>query len=122
MKKDGYPFSFTAKACERCPGRCCTGESGYIWVKIAELEAIAEKLKIPFSRVVKQYTYRENGRFSIKEVQRKEEGDFACIFFKQGCQIYDVRPSQCRTYPFWKRFQKYPEEVAEECIGIKLNK
>ncbi|MDO8455172.1 MAG: YkgJ family cysteine cluster protein, partial [Sulfurimonas sp.] len=31
MLKDGYPYAFDSSACETCQGRCCTGESGYIY-------------------------------------------------------------------------------------------
>ena len=71
MRKDGYPFSFQPSACEQCTGRCCTGESGYIWVTFEEMENIANFLELSFSRMVKQYTYRAEGRFSLKESHQK---------------------------------------------------
>lgn len=80
---------------------------------------MAAFLQIEFSAVVKQYTRRINGRFSLREIQRPQ-GDFACIFFQEGCQIYGIRPNQCRTYPFWPRFRRFPEEVVQECPGIIL--
>ena len=119
--KNGYSFQFQESACMQCKGRCCTGESGFIWVDFEEIEAIAEHLKIEFSRMVRQYVRREEGRFSLKEIQRKQ-GDYACIFFQEGCQIYEVRPKQCRSYPFWPRFKQYPSEVKAECPGILCSK
>lgn len=118
-KKQNYPFDFNPKACQFCPGKCCTGEAGYIWLEISDIGAMAEFLGITFSEMVRQYTRRINGRFSLQE-RKRPQGDFACIFFKDGCQIYDVRPKQCKTYPFWPRFQKYPAEVISECPGIIL--
>ncbi len=41
IKNDDYPYQFNALSCEACGGHCCTGESGYIWVKYNEIEAIA---------------------------------------------------------------------------------
>jgi Fe-S-cluster containining protein len=31
----------------------------------------------------------------------KEKSNYDCIFWKEGCSVYDVRPLQCRTFPFW---------------------
>ena len=46
-----------------------------------------------------------------------------CVFFDnktRGCQIYEQRPRQCRTWPFWKSNLKTPqswEEMCESCPG-----
>lgn len=117
IQKEGYPFAFNSRRCSTCPGKCCTGHSGYVWVSIEEIEGMAETLGISFAEFATRYTYRENGRFSLKEVQR-ESGDFACIFYNQGCKIYEQRPEQCRTFPFWDTFKQKPQLAEEECPGI----
>ncbi|MCH7590938.1 YkgJ family cysteine cluster protein [PVC group bacterium] len=45
-----------------------------------------------------------------------EKKDKSCIFLKDNrCQIYKVRPGQCRNYPFnWSR-----EETLMTCEGVK---
>lgn len=56
---------------------------------------------------------------SFKEVEC--EDGFACIFFdtqKRNCSIYDFRPKQCRTFPFWEYFKTHQKELEKECIGI----
>ncbi|MCA8912053.1 MAG: YkgJ family cysteine cluster protein, partial [Planctomycetes bacterium] len=38
-----------------------------------------------------------------------------------GCGIYEVRPTQCRTYPFWPDIMRAPEtwqREAQQCPGI----
>ena len=30
----------------------------------------------------------------------KEKPNFDCILWKDGCEAYEGRPVQCRTYPF----------------------
>ena len=50
------------------------------------------------------------------------EDNYACTFFnleKKQCSIYDVRPVQCRTFPFWEFFKENIEEVYAECPAIK---
>jgi hypothetical protein len=115
--QEGYPFAFEPRACNSCPGKCCTGKSGYIWATPDEVEAMSQSLGLSFAEFATRYTYRERGRFSLKEVQRTQ-GDFACIFFDRGCKIYDVRPEQCRTFPFWDTFRREPRLVKGECPGI----
>lgn len=119
MEKEGYPFRFNPEACQSCSGCCCTGESGYIWLEISDIEMISKFLSISFSTMVRQYTQRINGRFSLQERKRKQD-DYACVFFDKGCQIYNVRPKQCKTYPFWHRFKRFPKEVKQECPGIEM--
>ena len=46
-----------------------------------------------------------------------------CVFLRDGvrCEVYEARPIQCRTFPFWPRNLKTPEawhEAARECEGI----
>ncbi|MBW2259743.1 MAG: YkgJ family cysteine cluster protein [Deltaproteobacteria bacterium] len=48
------------------------------------------------------------------------EGSFHCLFFDEKnrrCSIYDVRPTQCRTFPFWEYFRDNPDEILKECPG-----
>ncbi len=46
MKQEGFNYSFDPKACATCQGRCCTGESGYIYVNKKEIENIARLLEM----------------------------------------------------------------------------
>ena len=64
------------------------------------------------------YTRRVKGYTSLRE---KENYD--CIFYdgKKGCKVYQHRPRQCRTWPFWKAVvdsEDRWEEEAGECPGI----
>jgi len=119
MKKEGFSFAFNPKACETCEGNCCIGESGYVWVTPAEIKAIAAFLKMDETRFKKEHLRKMQYRYSLKERQIGES--YECEFFdktKRGCTIYEVRPSQCRTFPFWDYFKSHVREVEEECPGI----
>lgn len=52
----------------------------------------------------------------------KEKQNFSCIFLgEDGCKVYSVRPTQCRTYPFWKTIIDEEggwEKEGAECPGI----
>lgn len=108
---DGLRF-----ACTRC-GNCCTGEPGFVWVDVDEIQAIAEIRGEPIEEVTGLYTRREGHRRSLKE---KANGE--CIFYDReaGCTIYPVRPKQCRSWPFWECNTTSPqawEAAAADCPG-----
>jgi len=123
IREEGYNFSFMPSACVSCGGACCIGESGYIWVNYKEIEDIANFLGLSIEDFAKNYLIRAKSRYSLKEFKVKELG-YACIFFdtqKRGCKIYDVRPKQCRTFPFWEQFKCDTKELIKECPGVILN-
>ncbi len=103
--------------CTGC-GDCCTGAPGYVWVNKAEIEVIAASIKVDIETFEKHYVRSVGIRKSLVEFPN---GD--CVFFdgeKRICQIYGVRPRQCRTWPFWHSNLRSPEtwqEMAEWCPG-----
>ncbi len=118
MREEGFDFSFDPIACENCDGYCCTGESGYTWVNMEEVSKIADLMGQDIDRFVSLYLVRIGSRFCLKEVKIK--GSFHCLFFDEKnrrCSIYDVRPIQCRTFPFWEYFRDNPDEALKECPG-----
>ncbi len=88
--------------CQGC-GECCSGPGeGYIWVTRPEIELIAGHLNITPDELRRQYLRRVGLRITIIEHEVTKD----CIFLRKvgGCKqcvIYPVRPSQCRTWPFW---------------------
>ena len=35
----------------------------------------------------------------------KEKSNYDCVFWEQGgCSVYEHRPIQCKSYPFWETF------------------
>lgn len=119
ITKESFDFSFNPDACRLCGGKCCIGESGYIWVKQDEIERIYKFLKIPKDVFMKLYLDKINYKFSLREIKYKD--GYACVFFdtkKKQCEIYEARPNQCRTFPFWDYFKTNIKEAKEECLGI----
>ena len=119
ITKEGYSYAFDPTACANCGGRCCTGESGYIFVNRHEMERMANFLRIDIEELKKRYLYKEGYKYSIKE--RKVGESFECVFFDReagGCSVYAARPIQCRTFPFWDHFKNNIKALKEECPGI----
>ena len=111
--KDGLKFK-----CSGC-GDCCTGAPGWVWVNKEEIAAIAKEIgEEDLDRFEDQYVRKIGIRKSLKEFPN---GD--CVFFNnetRGCEVYQARPRQCRTWPFWDSNLKSPEtweQTCEECPG-----
>ena len=119
INKEGYPYAFNSDACSTCEGRCCTGESGYIYVSKSEIFAIAELLNLSVNDFGVKYLFKKGYKYSIKEVIY--DGLYECVFYDResnGCKIYEARPSQCITFPFWEYFKIHVDELKEECPGV----
>ncbi|MBX3412121.1 MAG: YkgJ family cysteine cluster protein [Pirellulales bacterium] len=105
--KDGLRFK-----CTQC-GDCCTGAPGYVWVNAAEIAAFAKRFDMPVEEFEKRYVRRVGIRKSLVEFAN---GD--CVFFdteKRCCTVYEDRPRQCRTWPFWQSNVRTPETWAQTC-------
>ncbi|WP_034573216.1 YkgJ family cysteine cluster protein [Helicobacter saguini] len=182
ISKEGFDFEFDENMCEKCGGKCCYGESGYIFVSVDEMKKVAEFLKMPFEDLTLRFVKKVGYRFSFIEqkcnilptqnlkdrilkrmetknissqdsIESKKEdskklldfknqdskimeskakmpthrpniadgSDMRCVFFNEKslkCDIYPVRPKQCRTFPFWEMYKKDKSELIERCIGI----
>ena len=108
--------------CQAC-GNCCSGpEEGVIWITKPEIEKLAEHLKITPAELRKKYLRKIGLYISIKEEPKTKD----CIFLTKsggsaGCTIYNFRPTQCRTWPFWSSNLHSPDDwnvAAQKCPGI----
>jgi Fe-S-cluster containining protein len=121
IKKEGFSYAFEPSGCDTCAGNCCIGESGYIWITVQEINFLAKHLGITLEEVRTKYLNKIGYKYSIKEVKLAED-NYACMFFnleKKQCTIYEARPVQCRTFPFWDYFKENTEEVYKECPAIR---
>ena len=121
LTQDGFTYGFDAAVCSQCEGNCCIGESGYIWINPEEIKKLSVLLNITVEELKLKYLNKVNYKFSIKE-KKLSKDNFACAFFDlnlKQCSIYEARPSQCRTFPFWDYFKNNEKEVYEECPAIK---
>lgn len=104
--------------CTEC-GKCCTGSPGYIWITEKEIAEMADFLKITIKTFSMKYLRRVGNRYSL--VERSKNYD--CIFLKdKKCSVYPVRPTQCRTFPYWPHLLKSQqewEEASSYCEGIR---
>jgi Fe-S-cluster containining protein len=106
--RDGLRFQ-----CTQC-GDCCTGAPGYVWVNQEEIEALAAACGFADVEEFEQLYVRKIGiRKSLREFPN---GD--CVFFdgeSRKCGVYEVRPRQCRTWPFWDSNLRTPAQWQRTC-------
>ncbi len=92
-------------SCTQC-GACCTGPPGAVWFTEEEGVAMARQVGLEPEIFLRRYAHRIDGNWSLSE--RKSEHGFDCIFLDRTavkgraiCSLYDARPLQCKTWPFW---------------------
>lgn len=104
---DGLRFT-----CTQC-GNCCTGAPGYVWVNEAEIAALAARFNLSVAEFEARFVRVVNGQKSLVELAN---GD--CIFFDNQtrlCTVYEHRPTQCRTWPFWYSNICTPQAWQQTC-------
>jgi Fe-S-cluster containining protein len=109
---DGLRF-----ACRRC-GACCVGP-GSVRVSDAEIVRLARRLGLAEAEFRTRYTrVLRGGALSLRDGRGR-----TCVFYDRahGCRVYAERPSQCRSWPFWRAVihtrQRWAEE-ADDCPGM----
>eukprot|EP00976_Prorocentrum_cordatum_P046652 942764-Prorocentrum_minimum.AAC.2 len=125
--KNGASFSCTE--CGRCAvaDLCCKGRNKAVYVNGREVDELAASLGIPTEvfntafrlcirlrlhpahhpvtcwplcgAFVQLYLREVQGRAALVQNDSKD----ACVFLENNrCGVYQARPTQCRTYPFWR--------------------
>ncbi len=103
--------------CTGC-GKCCTGSPGYVFLSETDMERLSAHLSLSLEEFAKKYTRLVEGQYAL--LDRPSFGD--CIFLeKNRCNVYEARPIQCQTFPWWIDNLRDPEDwkaAAERCEGI----
>lgn len=109
---DGLRFECTA-----C-GNCCKGP-GYVWVRPLEIRRMARALGLCEEEFSRRYVSRVDARLSLTDRGSQER----CVLLGDDdrCAVYDARPDQCRSFPFWRehlRKRSAWEALGKDCPGI----
>ncbi len=107
--RDGLRFE-----CTQC-GACCSGAPGFVWVNATEIEALAVGMKMDEGSFREKFVRKVATRTSLIEYP---DGD--CIFLDpktRACMVYEQRPIQCRTWPFWGSNLRTKQDWADTCAS-----
>lgn len=100
-------------------GKCCVshGGYGYVWLTKEDRRRMAAHLGMTPALFTKTYCEKENDIWKLKDGPTA-----ACPFLRdRKCGVYEARPTQCRTWPFWPEVmeaRRWNQEVASFCPGV----
>ena len=106
--------------CTRC-SRCCRHTPGYVFLSRKDIDALLAMLGAEKREFLHRYC-RHVSYGTVKRISLKEKPNLDCIFWENdGCSVYDARPLQCRSFPFWSVCLSSREEwerFSRQCPGI----
>ena len=106
--------------CTQC-SKCCRYDPGYVFLSYNDLANLVKYFKISENQFIEKYC-RTVDMGEHKRLSLIEKPNYDCIFWNNGgCEIYENRPLQCRSYPFWKPFllnKEAWELESESCPGM----
>jgi Fe-S-cluster containining protein len=112
-------------SCTMC-GNCCTGPPGYVRFTPAEGRAMASAVGVSEAEFLERFTHESRIGPSLNET--KTAFGYDCVFLDREtipgravCGLYEARPSQCRTWPFWPGNLVSPEAwegATRRCPGM----
>ena len=88
-------------SCTRCSS-CCRHESGFVYLSENDLSRLANKFEMDYTAFVNTWCRWIPFTQGRERLSLKEKSNFDCIFWDTpGCKVYNARPLQCSSFPFW---------------------
>lgn len=107
-------------ACQASCGRCCDEPGGIVYLSPDDASRLAEHAGLSVEAWLERDTRQTfDGRYVLKS----RESDGVCIHLNEQkqCDIYEVRPQQCKAFPWWGENLATPsawEKTKSSCPGI----
>jgi Fe-S-cluster containining protein len=120
MKKETFYADGLRFSCIRC-SCCCRYESGYVFLSREDVDTLAGVQDMGYEAFIKTWCRWVYFGGEIEYLSLKEKVNNDCIFWKDGCMVYQSRPLQCRTFPFWDSILVSAaawENAKSECPGM----
>lgn len=99
-------------------GRCCMsrGEYGYVYLTHEDRRRLAAHLGLSVRAFIQVHCATTEGQLHLRDVTQE------CRFLTgTRCGVYEARPTQCRTWPFWPEnmnARTWRREVESFCPGV----
>lgn len=103
-------------------GKCCTsrGAYGYVYLTPDDRKRFAKFFGLTVARFQREHCETTEGHVHLKN----PEAD--CAFLRgKRCSVYEARPSQCRSWPFWPEnlnARAWNRDVKSFCPGVGKGK
>ena len=100
-------------------GKCCVsrGEYGFVYMTTKDRQRMAKVMGLPLTKFTERFCAKTDGVSHLIDGQGPE-----CVFLVQGkCSVYEGRPDQCRSWPFWPEVmsaKRWKVDVAKFCPGV----
>ena len=106
--------------CSGC-GQCCLGHPDEHYIELAPGEAKTIRRYLDLDKK----TFKRDYLVDLPDIGRglKINQQGRCVLLDENlrCSVYEVRPRQCKTYPFWPELMQTAEAwegEASRCEGI----
>ena len=111
-------------SCTRCSA-CCRYDSGFVFLSEKDASMLGSALNMGYEEFTVAYCRWVPMANGICRLSLKEKANYDCVFWSmgpdEGCRVYDARPLQCRTFPFWASVLSAKESwktAARSCPGM----
>jgi Fe-S-cluster containining protein len=92
------------------------GQYGFVYLTMKDRKRMAKGLGIKTSEFTRRYCAKTDGWFHLKDPEKD------CLFLDgKRCSVYESRPAQCRTWPFWPEnmnSKTWSKDVSTFCPGV----
>ncbi len=101
-------------------GKCCLsrGQYGYVYLTLEDRQRLARHFGLSTAAFTRKHCQKEDGYVRIAYEKSSDD----CVFLEgKGCTVYEARPTQCRTWPFWPEVmgaKTWAREVEAFCPGV----
>lgn len=110
--------------CKQCSW-CCGNGPGVVYLSLEDLARLCEFSKTNYVDFIKKYCRWVMYTDGNEVLALQEDKQYRCILWKDGCSMYDARPVQCSTYPWWDWLcgsKEMWQECGKTCPGIGSQK
>lgn len=96
------------------------GEYGYVYLTKSDAKRMAKVLNLSLAEFKKTYCEVSGGVLHLIQ----PEDSVSCRFLvNHRCEVYEGRPTQCRTWPFWPEnmnAKAWQRDVLDFCPGANV--
>ena len=110
--------------CQRC-SFCCGHSPGFVYLSERDLLELCQYKKMSVREFVRVYCRWADWYYGTQVLALKEQKNYDCILWENGCSCYPARPVQCAAWPFWSwivESKESWEKCGKECPGIGKGK